>query len=79
MSNISPYAAAKVVNAKLKEAGIDKVVPPQMMYNYTTSRINAGKEPFIKFTLEGGVDAKDLDRWTKAYIAKLQAKATVDA
>lgn len=66
---LSPYAAAKLVNVKLTKAGI-KNIPPQMMYNYTTARLNANKEPLIKYTLEGGVDVKSLDEWTAKYIAK---------
>jgi hypothetical protein len=72
---LTPYKAAKAVNEALKEAGIDKVVPPQMMYNYTSSRVNKGKKPLIKFDIEKGVDQKDLERWTKSYIEKLQQKS----
>lgn len=67
---LTPYSAAKFVNESLKKEGIDKVIPPQMMYNYTKARVNAGKTPFIKFDEKTGVDVKDLERWTKEYIAK---------
>jgi hypothetical protein len=80
MSNntlLSPYGAAKLVNAALKEAGLSTVIPPQMMYNYTTARVNAGKAPFIKWDAKTGVDRDDLERWTKAYVAKKVAAATV--
>jgi 2-keto-3-deoxy-6-phosphogluconate aldolase len=73
---LTPYGAAKIVNAELKANGIEKVLPPQMFYNYTTARLNKGKSPMIKFTFEGGIDREDLARWTKAYIAK-QGGATV--
>ena len=66
---LTPYAAAKIVNAALEAADI-KRIPPQMMYNYTTAKVNAGKKPLIKFTLEEGVDREDLERWVKSYIAK---------
>jgi len=76
MSEImTPYKAAKFVNEELEKAGVDKKVPPQMLYNYTTARVNAGKAPLIAYTLETGVDKKSLVTWTKAYIAKQQAKA----
>lgn len=67
--NTTPYQAAKIVNAKLSEEGL-KNIPPQMMYNYTSARVNAGKNPFIKFSIENGIDLEDLDRWTEKYIAK---------
>jgi hypothetical protein len=71
---MTPYKAAKFVNDQLKEAGVDKVIPPQMMYNYTKARVNKGKKPLIKFDEKAGVDQKDLERWTKTYIEKLQSK-----
>lgn len=73
MSNntpLSPYGAAKLVNTALESAGLTKRIPPQMMYNYTTARVNAGKAPFIKWDAKNGVDRTDLERWTKAYVAK---------
>jgi hypothetical protein len=72
---LTPYKAAKFVNEQLEKAGLEKKVPPQMLYNYTSSRLNAGKKPLIAYTIEKGVDQKDLERWTKAYIEKLQQKA----
>ena len=71
---MTPYAAAKVVNAALTEAGL-KEVPPQMLYNYTSARVNAGKEPFIKYDKKTNtVDEVDLQRWMKTYIEKRNAK-----
>lgn len=67
---MTPYAAAKFVNAKLEEAGLAKRIPAQMMYNYTTARVNAGKKPLIAFDIKKGVDQNDLERWTQAYVAK---------
>jgi hypothetical protein len=72
---LTPYAAAKLVNNQLRELGL-AVIPPQMMYNYTTSKLRAGKKPLIKFTAEEGVDRDDLQRWTAAYITKKQAKGS---
>lgn len=74
----TPYAAHKLVNVALQEAGLTKRIPPQMMYNYTAARVNAGKAPFIAYTPEGGVDVADLERWTQAYIAKQAVKAEAD-
>jgi hypothetical protein len=73
---LTPYAAAKLVNAQLAEAGL-KAIPPQMMYNYTSARIAAGKAPFIKFDAKKGVDRVSLDEWTAKYIAKKLAALTV--
>lgn len=73
---MTPYAAAKIVNAELKKRGI-KTIPPQMMYNYTSAKLNEGKRCLIKFDLENGVDADDLQRWLKQYIAKKLETAPV--
>ena len=51
------YAAAKFVNAALKAAGLDKAIPPQMMYNYA-------RKGYITLTPEG------VTAWTAAYLAK---------
>ncbi len=67
---ITPYKAAKFVNEELKKNGIDKVIPPQMIYNYTSARVNDGKKPFIKYDIENGVDEESLNEWTTKYIAK---------
>jgi hypothetical protein len=75
-SIVTPYAAAKVVNEALKEAGVTKVIPPQMMYNYTSARVAAGKNPFIAYTPETGVDTKSLAEWTAKYVAKQVALTT---
>jgi hypothetical protein len=75
MNITTPYAAAKLVNTQLAEAGL-KAIPPQMMYNYTTARVRAGKAPFIKWDEKKGVDTEDLQRWTTEYVAKRLAKAT---
>lgn len=32
---ISPYKVAKIVNAAFQALGVDKKIPPQMMYNYS--------------------------------------------
>jgi hypothetical protein len=71
---LTPFAAAKFVNEALKEAGVTKPIPPQMMYNYTKSRLNAGKTPAIAYTEKGGVDPKALEEWTTKYVAMRVAK-----
>ena len=73
---VTPYGAAKLVNNALAEMGIDKKIPSQMMYNYTTARINAGKNPFIELTEDGFIVMESLEAWMTKYVAKLQAKAT---
>lgn len=67
---VSPYEAAKIVNAILKEKQIDIVLPPQMFYNYTTARIRAGKKPFIETNKDNKVVVKSLLEWTARYIEK---------
>jgi hypothetical protein len=73
-TTLTGYAAAKLVNAELEKVGITKPIPPQMMYNYTSQRLAAGKEPFIKYDPKKGIDPVDLDRWTKEYVAGRVAK-----
>ena len=70
---VTPYAAAKEVNEALAAAGVDKVIPPQMMYNYTTARINKGKAPLIDAEVVDGkvfVKTEALAAWIVKYIAK---------
>lgn len=69
----SPYQAAKVVNKVLEEKGIEKILPPQMFYNYTTARIRSGKAPLIETVeVEGKVRIKEeaLTKWIEKYVAK---------
>lgn len=67
---VTPYKAAKLVNEKLTEDGIEKVIPAQMMYNYTTARLNKGTKPLITSTLEHGVSVEGLGEWYTKYSAK---------
>lgn len=81
-THVTPYAAAKFVNEALKEAGVDKVVPSQMMYNYTKARLNANKVSFIECDLndEGefvGVNIEALAAWTTKYVEKKIAETYV--
>jgi hypothetical protein len=69
----TPYRAAELVNETLRAEGI-KEIPTQMMYNYTTQKVNQGKRPLIKFEYdESGtpiVDKDDLMRWLTSYVNK---------
>lgn len=67
---LTPYAAAKIVNAVYEAAGSDKRIPTQMMYNYTTARVNAKKTPFIQVDKDGRIVAEDLHRWMVTYFGK---------
>ncbi len=71
----TPYAAAKVVNAALAEAGLSKQIPPQMMYNYTTARVRAGKAPFIALNEDGKIEPEALAEWLDKYVAKQLANS----
>lgn len=68
--SMTPYAAAKVVNALLAEAGVDKVLPPQMFYNYTTARIRQDKAPFIPVDENNKITEDGLKAWAEKYLAK---------
>jgi hypothetical protein len=71
----TPYSAAKVVNQWLADAGVDKVLPPQMFYNYTIARVRKGKAPFIKTDVNGKISSEDLKVWFDKYLAKVQRLA----
>lgn len=71
----TPYEAHKIANQVFAENGI-KSIPPQMLYNYTSAKLNAGKKPLIKYDRKSGVDAEDLQRWIKSYVAKKLATST---
>jgi len=80
VATVSPYKAAKIVNQLLLDAGVDKVLPPQMFYNYTTARIRAGKPSFIEVTEVGDnkfeITISGLNKWFEGYLAK-QTKTEV--
>lgn len=59
---MTPYKAAQIVNAALKENGIDKQIPPQMMYNYKKNNI-------IDFDAKQG-EKKSFVDWLERYIEK---------
>ena len=69
---LSPYQAAKLINAVLAEANLPSI-PPQMMYNYTTARIKAGKATLIGTVVVDGkvyVTEQGLNEWLAKYLAK---------
>ena len=65
----TPYGAAKFVNQVLTEAGLPSI-PPQMMYNYTTARLNKGKAPLIKCDAGGAITLESLLEWLAKYLEK---------
>lgn len=58
---VSPYAAAKLVNAILDEYEL-KNIPPQMMYNYVA-------KGYIPST-DKKINVEDLHEWTIKYLSK---------
>lgn len=73
MTTYSPYKAAQLVNAQLKAAGYDKILPPQMFYTYTRP-----EKGYIKATVVDGkrvIKAEDLAAWYESYVNKNLKKA----
>lgn len=66
-ATLTPYAAAKLVNEQLKKDGLDKKIPPQMMYTYTS-------KGYIPST-DKKIDEVDLMKWYVTYKAKLLGKS----
>lgn len=69
-TSLSPYGAAKVVNALLAEAGVEKVLPPQMFYTYVA-------KGYIPADENKKIAEADLLEWATKYLAKQGVK--VDA
>jgi hypothetical protein len=57
---ITAYAFAKIVNGELKAMGIEKVLPPQMMYTYY-------KKGFVKPAAQTETGAAE---WAYKYASK---------
>jgi hypothetical protein len=75
----TPYGASVVANKVLKDRGIEKVLPPQMFYNYTTGRARKGKNTLIPTVeVEGQLRITEagLTEWLEKYIARKQAATT---
>jgi hypothetical protein len=71
---VTPYQAAKLVNAELAKRGVEKTLPPQMFYNYTAAKLNAGKNPMIPATKDENnkvwIEQADLAVWFEKYYTK---------
>jgi len=68
MTAMTPYAAAKIVNDTLKDAGIEKVLPPQMMYTYAKK----GYIDTVTVNEKVRITQSGLDKWLAGYLGKLQ-------
>lgn len=87
VATTTPYNAAKAVNVVLKDRGIIdtnprskrlgqiKEIPSQMMYNYTTMRINKGEKPLIACDDQGRILVSALQEWLQTYVFKLENKS----
>ena len=63
---MTPYKAAKIVNESLKSVGIDKKIPPQMMYNYCKKSVG-----FKSYKNDSGkieIDESSFKTWLEKYI-----------
>ena len=73
MSAYTPYRATKIVNEMIKDRGVERTLPPQMLYNYTAK----GYIPSTK-TEDGKrtVTHQDLVTWFEGYFQKNLAPKT---
>lgn len=87
VKEVTGFQFHKIVNARLEKDGImtldkktnkmvQKRIPPQMIYNYTTGRINKGKTPFIPLNDHGFIDMKVGLEWLEKYLTKLVARTS---
>jgi len=72
-THITPYECAKLANQRLVAEGF-ATIPPQMMYNYTSAKVRAGKKALIEFDPELGVVRSAFEEWLERYVAKKVAK-----
>jgi hypothetical protein len=77
MTSISPYKCASIVNEWLKADNIDKKLPPQMFYTYTSPEKN-----YIKATTNAAgkreVKLEDLQKWYDKYSQKFKVTEEVE-
>lgn len=66
-TSYSPYQCATLVNAQLKEQGIEKQLPPQMFYTYTKKEYIAS---FRDANNKVRVTHEALTEWFTKYINK---------
>jgi len=70
MNTMTPYAACKIANAAFAAAGLDKVLPPQMFYNYA-------KKQYIPTNEDGKISEADLEAWIAKYLTKHNVEVAV--
>jgi hypothetical protein len=71
---MTPYAASKIVNATLKTEGLDKKVPPQMIYSY----VSKGYIKSVDVDGKKRVTEETLQEWLVKYVAKLSNKVETE-
>jgi hypothetical protein len=74
MTSMSPYAATKLVNAWIADLGVDKKLPPQMLYTY----VKKNYIPSVEVDGKKQVTEVDLKTWfeTKYAVKNLGRPAT---
>jgi hypothetical protein len=60
---MTAYQLAKLVNEALESAGIDKRIPPQMIYTYV-------RKGYIKVDEAKRISVEEADRWMTGYLTK---------
>ena len=72
----SPYKAAKLINALLSERELDKVIPAQMIYNYT-------KKGYIPSQMNSDnhivITHENLTKWFEIYVKRAELNAQLKA
>jgi hypothetical protein len=74
-TTLTGYRAAQLANEALASVGLDKTLPPQMFYNYTSARINKGKKPLIACDENGHITQDGFSEWLQAYVLKAVEKS----
>jgi hypothetical protein len=75
MSNtMTPYAASKIANKALEDAGVEKKLPPQMFYTY----VNKGYIESKKVDGKARVTSAQLNKWLQGYIETQLAKSRAE-
>lgn len=74
MTSMSPYAATKIVNSWIADLGVDKKLPPQMLYTY----VKKNYIPSVEVDGKKLVTEADLKTWfeTKYAVKNLGRPAT---
>lgn len=75
-SHMSPYAAAAIVNARLRDVGVSKVIPAQMMYNYVKNEI---LKSYVADDGRTYVEHDSFNAWLEMYVSKQIAKQLANA